>query len=146
MAEYARWNYGRHPTDEMIIGRINGGYMYYTEENGELTSAVAVTPFQGEDYHSVKWNIDAGNYEISVVHILCISPKKQKCGFAKSVMNEIISMAREAGKKAVRLDALGCNKPAHKLYESLGFRKCGCQTWFADNTGWIDFFLYEFLC
>ena len=44
MAEYARWDYGRHPTDEMIIGYINGGYMYYTEENGELTSAVAVTP------------------------------------------------------------------------------------------------------
>ncbi len=145
MAEYARWNYGQHPTDEMISDYINGGYMYYSEENGEIIAAVAVTPFQGEDYHSVKWGVEANDDEVSVVHILCISPQKQKCGLAKSVMNAICFISKEDNKKAVRLDALCCNTPAHRLYESIGFQKRGCQRWYADNTGWIDFFLYELI-
>ncbi|MGN0600364.1 MAG: GNAT family N-acetyltransferase [Oscillospiraceae bacterium] len=146
MAEYGRWIYGQHPTDDMINGYIEGGYMYYTEDNGEITSAVAVTPYQSEDYHPVNWSIKAYDNEVSVVHILCIDPKRQKCGLAKSVMKEIISMAKENRMKAVRLDALCCNKPAHRLYESIGFHKCGSQKWYAENTGWIDFFLYEFVC
>ncbi|MBP1561036.1 MAG: GNAT family N-acetyltransferase [Oscillospiraceae bacterium] len=146
MAEYGRWIYGQHPTDEIINGYIEGGYMYYTEDNGEITSAVAVTPYQSADYHPVQWSVEAGDDEVSVVHILCIDPKRQKCGLAKSVMYKIISMAKEDSKKAVRLDALCCNIPAHRLYESIGFKKRGCQKWYADNTGWIDFFLYEFVC
>ena len=43
------------------------------------------------------------------------------------------------------LDALCCNTPAHRLYEGLGFKKCGTQNWYAGNTGYIDFYLYEFV-
>ena len=48
-------------------------------------------------------------------------------------------------KKAVRLDALSCNKPAHKLYESLGFINRGTERWYAENVGWMEFFLFEFV-
>jgi len=145
MAEYGRWVYGVYPTDGIINGYIESGHMYYTEEDGEITSAVAVTPFQGTDYHPVQWGVTADDDEVAVVHILCIDPRRQKIGLAKSVMQEVISAAKKS-KKAVRLDALCCNKPAHKLYESIGFQKRGTQRWFADNTGWIDFFLYEYIC
>ena len=146
MEECGRWIYGQHPTDEMILSYIDGGYMYYAEENENLIAAVAVTPFQGEDYHPVKWSADLRDDEVAVVHILCVDPKRQKCGLAKEIMNEIINVSKESNKKAVRLDALCCNKPAHRLYETIGFKKCGTQNWFASNTGWIDFFLYEYLC
>ena len=146
MSEYGRWNYGQHPTDAMISDYIEGGFMYYIEENGEIISAVAITPYQNEDYHPIQWNINAADNEVTVVHILCIDPKKQKCGLAKSVMNEIISDSKDNKMKAVRLDALCCNKPAQRLYESIGFKKCGCQNWYAENTGWIDFYLYEYIC
>lgn len=145
MTEYGRWIYGVYPTDEIIRGYVENGYMFYSEDNGEIAAAVAVTPFQSADYHAVQWSVTAEDDEVAVVHILCINPQKQKCGLAKSVMNEIISMSKKS-KKAVRLDALCCNKPAQKLYESIGFKKQGSQRWFADNTGWIDFFLYEYVC
>ena len=54
-------------------------------------------------------------------------------------------MKRREGRKAVRLDALECNMPAHRLYESLGFRKFDVRCWYASNTGWINFYLFEFL-
>ena len=31
------------------------------------------------------------------------------------------------------------------LAEKICFVKCGTQNWFAENTGWIDFYLYEFV-
>lgn len=146
MEIYGRWIYGQHPTDEMLKGYMEEGYMYYAEDEGEMIAAAAVTPFQGEDYHPVKWGADLKDDEVMVVHILCVDPRRQRCGLAKKVMGEIIDMTKRNNKKAIRLDALCCNQPAHRLYEAMGFKKCGIQNWFASNTGWIDFFLYEYIC
>lgn len=145
MDKYGKWIYGQHPTDEMIQGYITNENMYYAEENGMIIAAAAVTFFQNENYHPVQWNVEAEDNEIAVIHILCINPDKQGCGLAKKIVNEIIEIAKAKNMKAVRLDALCCNKPAHRLYESCGFIKCGTQNWYADNTGYIDFYLYEFV-
>lgn len=145
MSEYGRWIYGQHPTDEMIKSYIDSDSMYYIEEDGNITATVAITFCQGEDYHPVPWSISLHDDEVAVVHILCVDPKKQKHGLAKHVMAEIINIAKAEHKKAVRLDALCCNIPAHRLYESIGFKKCGVQNWYASNTGWIDFYLYEYV-
>lgn len=49
MGRYARWVYGRHPTDEMILGYIKSGTMYFIRENGAVAAAVAVVPHQGRN-------------------------------------------------------------------------------------------------
>lgn len=143
METYARWNYGQHPTDEMIKRYIDDGHMYYAEEDGEILAAVALTPFQNEEYHPVDWGCKLNDDEVLVVHILCVNPQLQRRGLAKNIMSEIIQTAGNMGMKAIRLDALCCNQPAHQLYEKCGFTKRGIQNWYAENTGWIDFFLYE---
>ena len=48
------------------------------------------------------------------------------------------------GAMAVRLDALASNTPAHKLYERLGFEYRGKQHLYAENTGWTDFFFFDY--
>ena len=78
-----------------------------------------------------------------MVHLLCVAPELQKQGVARETMGLVIELSRERNKKAVRLDALACNIPAHRLYESLGFQKRDQRRWYADNVGWTDFFLYE---
>lgn len=145
MDKYGRWIYGLHPTDEMIEAYISEGSMYFAEENGDISAAVAVTSYQGEDYHPVQWKADAKDDEVAVIHLLCVNPKKQGKGLAKAVVKEVIQMARECQMKAVRLDVLCCNTPAQQLYEGLGFERCGVQNWYASNTGDIDFYLYEYL-
>lgn len=142
---YAKWVYGQHPTDEMIMGYIKEGAMYFCENDGSIISAVAVTPYQGEDYHDTEWSVVSADDEVSVVHILCVDPKLQKQGIARKTMELVIQMSRKMGKKAVRLDALSCNTPAHRLYSSLGFEKKGQQQWYADNVGRTDFFLFELI-
>lgn len=142
---YAKWVYGKHPDNEMILRYIREGSMYFGERDGTVVSALAVTPYQTADYHSTEWSVNAGDNEVSVVHILCVDPKLQKQGIARDTMGLVIEQSRSMGKKSVRLDALACNTPAHHLYESMGFVKKGHQEWYADNVGRTEFFLYEYV-
>ena len=144
MDTYARWIYGKHPTDEMIQQYIQMGDMYYYEKDGPILSAVAATQ-QGEDYHDAAWERSLGDGDVSAVHLLCVTPKWQGKGIVRMTMQQIMVLSREIGNKAVRLDALACNTPAHRLYESLGFQKRDQRRWYADNVGWTDFLLCELI-
>ena len=144
MDTYARWIYGKHPTDEMIQSYIRKSAMYYREKDGRILSAAAVTP-QTEDYHDSAWSVPLEEDEVNVVHLLCVVSECQGKGVARMTMEQIMVLSREMGKKAVRLDALACNTPAHRLYESLDFQKRDQRRWYADNVGWTDFFLYELI-
>lgn len=140
---YARWIYGLHPSDKMILGYITSGNMFFSEANGNIASAVAAVPCQENEYHDVPWKLEAADDEVSAVHILCVAPEFQKKGIAARTMHRVIEMSRESGKKAVRLDALKCNTPARCLYESLGFSTAAERNWHTENAGWTDFVLYE---
>lgn len=89
------------------------------------------------------WKLEAADDEVCVVHILCVAPEFQKKGIAARTMRDVIEMSRESGKKAVRLDAMKCNTPARRLYESLGFSTAAERNWHTENAGWTDFILYE---
>ena len=145
MALYGRWIYGLHPTDEMIRGYLRSGAMYTLEHEGEIRCALAITPSQGSDYHDTPWGAALKDDEVAVVHLLCVDPNWQHQGIARRAMELGISISREMWKKAVRLDALACNTPAHRLYEALGFQHRRTAHWFADNVGWTDFYLYELI-
>ena len=144
MSQNARWEYGKHPTKEMIENYVRQGMMYYVDTGKEIAAAVVVTHFQTSEYHGVNWHIVLKDNEVTVVHLLAVNPHCQKHGYAKAIMHEVIDLAKRNRMKAIRLDALECNKPAHKLYESLGFRKRDTRHWYAENTGWFDFDLYEY--
>ena len=116
MAVYARWSKGKHPTEEGIRAYIDEGSMYVYKEGGEIIAAMAVTMYQGEDYHAIEWNQQVA---------------------------EAIHLAKANGMQAIRLDALASNSPAHKLYERLGFEYRGQQHLYAENTGWTDFYFFE---
>ena len=145
LSVYARWVYGQHPTEEMITNYVRQGNMYCSEDGTDITAAVAVTPYQTDDYHGINWQLALKDDEVAVVHILAVNPRFRNRGCAKAMVREVISLADSKGLKAVRLDALACNIPAHRLYESLGFQKRDVRHWYAENTGWFDFYLFEYL-
>lgn len=148
MPKCCRWIYGLHPREDMIMDYIKEGAMYFTEENGEMLSAVAATPYQGDDYRMVRWAeglSELANDEVMTVHILAVNPNYQKQGIAVSTMEAVKLLAEKMAKKAVRLDALDTNYPAQRLYESLGYEKRDVKNWYAANLGWADFLVYEYV-
>ena len=143
MSVHARWIYGQHPKDAMIQSYIDRQEMYLFMDGKNVAGMTAITMYQGEDYHEVIWSQNLKDDEVASLHIFTITPEYQRKGVSKIMMAEIISLATEKGKKAIRLDALASNIPAHHLYEKLGFEYRGKQNLYAENTGWTDFLYYE---
>ena len=144
MAAYARRSKGKHPTIEGISAYINKGSMYIYHERGVIVGAMAVTMYQGEDYHAIDWSQQVADDKVAVIHILAVSPDSQGKGIGSKMVNEAIRMAKSKGMQAIRLDALASNTPAHKIYERLGFEYRGQQHLYAENTGWTDFYFFEY--
>ena len=144
MAVYARWSKGKHPTIEGIRAYINEGSMYLYRNNGKIVGAMAVTMYQSEDYHAIDWSQQVADDEVAVIHILAVSPDSQGKGIGSEMIREAIRIALSKGMQAIRLDALASNTPAHKLYKRLGFEYRGKQHLYAENTGWTDFYFFEY--
>ena len=145
MATYARWSKGKHPTVEGIRAYINEGSMYLYIDNGVIIGAMAVTMYQDEDYHAIDWSQQVVDGKVAVIHILAVSPDAQGKGFGSEMIREAIRLAQNKGMQAIRLDALASNTPAHRIYECLGFEFRGQQHLYAENTGWTDFYFFEYV-
>lgn len=141
--KHARWQHGKHPTADGIKSYVNEGYMYLYKEQDTIVGAMALTMYQGADYHAIGWSRQVQDDEVSVIHILAVSPDKQGTGIGSEMVREAINLAKAKGMKSIRLDALATNTPAHKIYERLGFVYKGKQHLYAENTGWTDFFFFE---
>ena len=144
MGTYARWQKGKHPTEEGISAYINEGSMYIYRERGIIVGAMAVTMYQGEDYYTIEWSQQVPDEKVAVIHILAVSPDAQGKGIGSEMIREAIRLAQNNGMQAIRLDALASNTPAHKIYERLGFEYRGKQHLYAENTGWTDFYFFEY--
>lgn len=143
MEKYARWMHGKHPAEQTIREYVETGSMYLYVKGETVLGAMAVTMLQGEDYHPVAWAVPAADHEVAVIHLLGVQPSYQGKGIGKQMIEEAVRLAREQGKKCCRLDALASNTPAHRMYESKGFQYRGTERWYAENTGWTEFYLYE---
>ena len=64
---------------------------------------------------------------------------------AGCIVQYAIGTARAQGCRALRLDVLGGNVPAERLYTGQGFARRGTVRMFYADTGWTDYGLYEYL-
>ena len=97
MATYARWSKGKHPTVAGIRAYINEGSMYLYRERGIIIGAMAVTMYQGEEYHAIEWARQVGDDEVAVIHILAVSPDRQGEGIGSEMIREAIHLAQANG-------------------------------------------------
>ena len=98
---------------------------------------------QGSDYEAVPWTEELGNDQVATLHLLAVCPEYRGRALGSTILELAGELAKQHGKKAVRLDVLESNLPAQHLYEKNGFIYRGKEHWYAENTGWTDFLLYE---
>lgn len=66
-------------------------------------------------------------------------------GIAQRMVQYAIGTARAQDCHALRLDVLGGNVPAERLYAGQDFARRGMVRMFYDDTGWTDYGFYEYL-
>ena len=141
--KYARWVYGKHPTDEGLKSYIENGEMYLLMDQGTVAGMVAIVMRQETDYEDIPWTEKLENDQVATLHILAVCPEYRGRALGSTILELAEELAKQQGKRAMRLDVLESNLPAQRMYEKAGYVYRGKQRWYAENTGWTNFLLYE---
>ena len=98
---------------------------------------------QGTDYEDIPWAEKLENDQVATLHLLAVCPDYRGRALGNTILELAGELAKQQGKKALRLDVLESNLPAQRMYEKAGYEYRGKQRWYAENTGWTNFLLYE---
>lgn len=138
------WEKDVYPSDEYLSISIDKQELYVGMIEERMVSAMIVNHEGNESYHKANWTIEANSEEITVIHALGVHPDFSGKGIAKELVKKVIEMTKEANQKVIRLDVLGGNVPAERLYASMGFHYVDTIQMYYEDTGWTDFKLYEY--
>ncbi len=139
----ARWEYGKHPTDESLRAYIDRGEMYVLTDGEEIAGMAVIVMCQGDEYSGISWKDDLPCDEVATVHLLAVCPNHRGKSLGVRILDEAMEIAMRNGKKALRLEVLKSNVPAQRMYDKAGFVFRGEQRLYAENTGMMDFLYYE---
>lgn len=139
------WEKGVYPSDVYLKKSIENGELWVCEYENKYAAAMIVNHESNEGYREIRWSVDAKNNEITVIHALGVMPTFQGKGIAGEMVKKVIELAKATNQKSVRLDVLGGNLPAEKLYLKHGFEYVDTIKMFYEDTGWTDFKLFEYI-
>lgn len=139
------WIKGIYPTEDYLLRLIENGELYIGETEGKIASCMAVNHAYNEGYKKIKWSVEAADEELYVIHILAVLPECSGRGMAKQMVQRVIEMARENNVKTIRLDVLNGNIPAERAYTKMGFNYLETVPMFYEDTGWMEFKLFELI-
>lgn len=137
------WKKGIYPSDDYLKRSLADGELYKLTDD-KMYACVILNSVGNEGYAGVKWGIDCEENEVLIPHALAVAPSEQGQGIGTRLVNEIIRFARSEAKKAIRLDILGTNLLAEKLYTKCGFRFVEAKQLFYEDTGLTEYKMYEF--
>ncbi|MBQ0013726.1 MAG: GNAT family N-acetyltransferase [Oscillospiraceae bacterium] len=140
-----RWVWGLHPNEEKVENYIKEHAMYILLDGENFVSVMAAPLYQTPDYDVVGWDESIDKQDAMTVHIIGVSPEYQRQGIAKFMLGKSLDIARENGKKSVRLDTLRSNVVAQHMYSSFGFNYCGSQVLDSYLGIPIEFVYYEYI-
>ena len=143
-AEYhPMWQKDIYPDPDDLCSAIEEGTLYIGRCGERIAGAMVVNQKYNDEYEQASWPSALKAGEFLVIHMLGVHRDFTGRGFAKQLVQYAVDLASAAGKKAVRLDVLKGNVPAIRLYESYGFVYVETMTMFYEDTGWMEFALYE---
>ncbi|MCQ6269126.1 GNAT family N-acetyltransferase [Pseudarthrobacter sp. R1] len=109
---------------EDVEHRAEHSQVWVAEAAGKVVAAVTLT-FAGQPYSEVAQD---GELEF---RMLVVDPAHQGNGLGRAVVQEIVEHARQLpGISAISITSATFMERAHRLYESLGFRRAPERDWY----------------
>ena len=142
---YVGWQKDIYPPREFLRGSIDNGDLYLCRDGERIAGAMILNHEYNESYKKYHWQTVADDSELLIIHALGVHSDFYGKGYAKAMVQKAIDIAKETGMKASRLDVLGGNIPAERLYQGFGFRYMATLKMYYEDTGWTDFKLYEYV-
>lgn len=139
------WKKDIYPAPEFLMDSLRNGELYLALEGEEIIASMVLNHEGNDSYQDFQWPTEAQPDEVMVIHALGVLPAHSRKGLGKQMVQFAIDMALQNHQKVIRLDVIKGNLPAERLYEGLGFRKLHSLQMFYENTGWMEFALYEYI-
>lgn len=141
---YFKWQKEVYPASKDIKAAIEARTLFIGLFGNRIAASMVVNHSCNEEYRDAAWPEPLSREEFSVIHMLGVHSDFAGMGFGREMVRHAIRLAGENGSKAVRLDVLKGNVPAHRLYEGIGFRYVDSLKLYYENTGRTDFDFYEY--
>lgn len=138
-----KWTLGVYPTEGDIRGHLEAGDLYAGWSDGAPVAAMVVTMHEDPEYAEVPWTTVAAPDEVAVIHLLAVHPRARGHRAGSALVREAIRLARAAGKRVMHLDVVPGNLAASRIYLAEGFTLVGAYQIFYEDTGLMDFDMYE---
>jgi len=137
------WEKDVYPTRQFIYNSIKNNELFIATNDRVIMGSMIMNHICADEYSKAPWKVSAKNDETMIIHALAVLPICQGAGIGMKMVDYAIKHCKDSNMKAIRLDVLLPNKPAHKLYAKMGFAYIGKIQLFYEDTGLADFLLYE---
>ena len=141
---HPKWEKDLYPSQQDLRTALDEQTFYIGSEGDRIAAAMVVNQKCNDEYDDAAWTRPLTRDEFYVIHMLGVHRDFAGKGYAREMVRHAIGLAEAAGMKAVRLDVLTGNVPAERLYEGMGFRHVDTLKLFYEDTGRVDFKLYEY--
>ncbi|UJH69208.1 GNAT family N-acetyltransferase [Allomuricauda sp. SCSIO 65647] len=115
-----QWN-DHYPSETAFMRDVERQELYVKEVGEKIIGAIAISTLIDDEYKSVDWLIP--NENNIYVHRLCVHPKFQGHGHARSLMDFAEKLARTGKFASIRLDTFSQNKRNQRFYEMRGYKR-----------------------
>jgi ribosomal protein S18 acetylase RimI-like enzyme len=116
-------DYGEHLRDAVTRAREAEVYVALLEDRPEAVAGTVTFCREGSPWCELA---QPGEGEF---RMLAVAPESRRRGVAESLVSLCVERSQELGYAAVVLSSLPEQRPAHRIYERLGFRRTPDRDW-----------------
>lgn len=138
------WTLDVYPAKEDIRGHLEAGEFYVATQDGRIAGALVITPHEDPEYAHIPWPTPAADDEVAVIHLLAVHPSMRGRHIGAKLVEDAIAVAGTMGKRVIHLDVVQQNQVASRIYKQAGFTFVGPYRVFYEDTGLMDFDMYEY--
>ena len=119
------WIRGVYPVRATAEAGLQRGDLYVMEEDGELLGTAIINDIQVDVYKGGKWDYEAADDEVCVLHTLVISPYAKGRGCGRTFVKFYEDYALQHGRHELRIDTNERNAAARAMYKKYGYKEIG---------------------
>lgn len=119
------WIRNVYPVRQTAVDAVERGDMFVEEEGGTIVAAAIINQIQVPAYADCKWQNDAPDEAIMVLHTLVVDPGANGRGYGREFVRGYEQYAAAHGCPYLRMDTNEKNVRARAIYARLGYREPG---------------------
>ncbi|MDO4198940.1 MAG: GNAT family N-acetyltransferase [Erysipelotrichaceae bacterium] len=115
------WNRNIYPRKETALKALERDDLFVMTDNDKIVASAIINQIQVPEYFDAKWNHNASEEEVMVLHTLTVNPKLSRKGYGKTFVEYYEDYARKHKCPYLRMDTNAINVRARAMYKKLGY-------------------------